>query len=88
MRREGSVAKLRPAHDPVSRYVEDAMALALFHDPARGGDVMNRIDKDVSRAAGDTLKACNEGGHGGHTGVLVDFVRDAERLAQWKRTRP
>jgi hypothetical protein len=130
MRREGSAVELRPAKDPVSRYIEDAMALplthglpveaarcvvpglcrealennshaevealllkahklnnlaalALFDDSARAGDVMSRINKDVSRAAGDTLKACNEGAHDGYAGVLVDFVRDAEKLAGW-----
>ena len=87
MRREGSAGQLRTTKDPVSRYMEDAMDLALFADPARAGEVMNRINKDVSRAAGDTLNACNEGAPGSYTGVLVDFVHDAKKFASWLQAR-
>jgi ABC-type lipoprotein export system ATPase subunit len=60
-------------------------ALALFDDQGRGGDVMTRINKDAGPSAGNAFKACNEGAHGDFTGVLVDFVRDAEKLTGWIR---
>ena len=58
-------------------------ALALFDDAGRAGDVMTRINRERDRQAGDAFKACNEGAHGGFGGVLVDFVREAEKLARW-----
>ena len=63
-------------------------ALALFDDADRGADVMTRINKDGGRAAGDAFKACNDGAHGHFRGVLVDFVRDAEKLANWMQKLP
>jgi predicted ATPase len=148
-RREASVVDLREAHDPVARYIEDAMALALtdslpreaarrvvpglcrdaleaacmeavrrrrlgkgqrhadveaalldaqklssfaslalFDDPGRGSEVMTRIHKDGGPTARDTFKACNDGVHGEFTGVLVDFVHGAKKLAGWMRKLP
>jgi recombinational DNA repair ATPase RecF len=62
-------------------------ALALFDDMDRGGEVMNRINRE-SRSAGDAFVACNGGAHGQFAGVLVDFVRDAEKLARWMQRLP
>jgi predicted ATPase len=148
-RREASVVDLRAAHDPVTRYIDDALALALtdslppeaarrvvpglcraaleaacmesvrrrrlakgqrhadvetalldaqkltsfaalalFDDAGRGSEVMSRINKDGGRSAGDTFKACNDGVHGELDGVLIDFVKGAQKLADWMRKLP
>jgi DNA repair exonuclease SbcCD ATPase subunit len=62
-------------------------ALALFDDMERGGEVMKRINRE-SRSAGDAFMACNGGAHGQFAGVLVDFVRDAEKFARWMQRLP
>ena len=57
-------------------------ALAIFDDPERGGDVMRWINGELGRAGGDAFKAANEGAHGEFSGVHVDLIRDAEKLAR------
>lgn len=58
------------------------VALALFDDPQRAGDVMPRLNKE-SRDFADVYRMCNEGAHGVEVGARVEFVRHSERLAQW-----
>jgi hypothetical protein len=58
-------------------------ALALFDDAGRAGEAMGRLNKDNPRLA-DALRWCNAGAHGdAPPGPLIDYVRDAEKLARW-----
>lgn len=57
-------------------------ALAIFDDPARGGDVLTRINSDYGRAKGDAFQAVNKGSHGGFTGNLEALVRESAILAR------
>lgn len=57
------------------------LALTLFDDPARGGDVYTRLNR-WGRWAGDTARACYEGAHGGYRGDTDLLVQDTERLVE------
>ena len=56
------------------------MALALFDDEARVGDVLARLGK-VGRWAVDAFHGCNRGAHERHDGDLEELVNDTRRLA-------
>ena len=58
------------------------VALALFDEPGRTGDVMPRLDKQ-SKAFADAYRMCNEGAHGVEVGARVGFIRQVEQLARW-----
>jgi energy-coupling factor transporter ATP-binding protein EcfA2 len=62
------------------------LALALFGDGERAGDVLNEVNRRFGRDAGDLVQALNRGAHGGanggsYAGDLEAMVRDTERLA-------
>ena len=147
-RREGSVVEPRRSKDPVSRYIEDAMALAytddlpaevarrvipglcreaieaacmeairrrrigrgephaevealltgitstkalaalaLLDDEKRAGDVLPHLNQK-SKEGADAFRAVNEGSHGALSGVPIDLVRSAEKLARWMQKLP
>lgn len=57
------------------------LALALFDDGARAGQVATSLDQRWSGSAA-VVRALNEGSHAALEGSLEDLVRDAERLAE------
>jgi hypothetical protein len=59
-----------------------ALALALFDDASRGGDVLPRINSSFGKRAGDVFVACNRGAHQGYSGRLLDLARDSEYLVE------
>ncbi|MEO8682766.1 MAG: hypothetical protein ABI665_27200, partial [Vicinamibacterales bacterium] len=56
-------------------------ALAFFDDPAKGGDVMARLNK-YGGWAGDAFKQCNEGAHKEFAGDLQQLIRDTQSLTE------
>ena len=58
------------------------VALALFDDKERAGDVLPRLNKE-SKASADTFRAVNEGSHTAIPGDILDVVRHSEKLATW-----
>lgn len=56
------------------------VALALFDDPGRGGEVMTRINK-WGRRYGDVYKDCQKGSHELFSGNLETLIEHAENLA-------
>lgn len=77
------------SREDVERRLEDAekvtqkLALLLFGDPGRSGDVLTRLHKEKKEYA-DVLRAANEGAHGASSEMEpVEMVNAAERLALW-----
>lgn len=75
--------------DEVEKRLEDAekvaqkLALVLFGDAARSGDVLARLNKEKKEYA-DVLRAANEGAHGAASEMEpMEMVNAAERLALW-----
>ena len=56
------------------------MALALFDDVTRQGEVLARLAKLATRGA-DAFRACNQGAHESFDGDLDDLVFDTDKLA-------
>ena len=56
-------------------------ALAMFGDPAKGGDVLPRLDS-WRHSAADTYKALNKGAHDAHSGSLRTLISDARALIE------
>jgi hypothetical protein len=73
-------------HDQVEELLESngkmhpLLALALFDDEKRTGDVLPRLQK-IGKWAADTLQASKAGSHQAHAGDLVDLVDSTRRLA-------
>jgi energy-coupling factor transporter ATP-binding protein EcfA2 len=61
------------------------VALALFDDPGRAGDVYAALNR-FGRWAATAFRAVNEGAHGEYAGDLPKLVRDARELAKRIRT--
>lgn len=59
------------------------VALALFDDAARAGDVMKRLNLALGGWAGDTFKDCNRGTHEVHGGSLIELCERSRKLARW-----
>ena len=59
------------------------VALTLFDDPERVGDIYSRTENAFGRSGSDILKKCNEGAHMSFGGDMQMLVRDAEKLARW-----
>lgn len=57
--------------------------LAVFDDPARGGDLLGRIKSAAGPRAVDALQKCKQGAHHGLTGNLRPFIQDVEKLTDW-----
>jgi recombinational DNA repair ATPase RecF len=74
-------------HDEVEETLHNAnrltalMALALFDDADRGGEVMARLNK-FGGWAGTVFKAINKGAHEGYPGDLYKMVQDTEQLCK------
>jgi hypothetical protein len=58
------------------------MALTLFDDGLRTGEVLTRLNTKVGRWAGDALTACNVGAHEHFDGDLEGLVSDVDKLAR------
>ena len=56
------------------------LAMALFDDRDRGGDVLPKLNQ-YGRSAGDAFQACNKGVHQGYPGDLIKLVQDTTSLA-------
>jgi len=56
------------------------MALAIFDDAERTGDVLPFLHKRNPRAA-DAFKGCNVGAHEAFDGDVEGLVQDTEKLA-------
>ena len=57
------------------------LALALFDDPDKAGDVYGRLKNSFGPWQVDTVKLCNEGAHKGFPGGDPrEFVRNVEKL--------
>lgn len=57
------------------------LALALFDDPSRSGEVMTHVNNKFGGWAGDAIKAANKGSHELTPGDLKDLVKQSRRLA-------
>lgn len=64
-----------------ARTTNQMVALALFDDGERGGDVLPRLNA-IGRWAADVYQASRTGGHSAYTGELTELVRDTDRLAE------
>ncbi|HET9051600.1 MAG TPA: hypothetical protein VFO60_07835, partial [Candidatus Dormibacteraeota bacterium] len=64
------------------------LALALFDDVSRGGDVTPRLISSWGPWAQAVYSRCNKGAHGADEADLVMLCRDAERLARALHTLP
>ncbi len=80
-------------HDEVEAALEvptrvvPRLALAILDDDKRGGDVYSWLNTKVGSWATDTVKACNEGAHGGgYPGGMGSLVGDTRRLVDRLRT--
>jgi recombinational DNA repair ATPase RecF len=79
----------------VEKVLEDAshgltklVALTLFDDADRGGDVLGALRK-AEPGFPDTFQTLNRGAHGVDGPVpTIDLARSAENLALWMRARP
>jgi predicted ATPase len=77
-------------HADVERALTDAQklyeiaSLALFDDPARGGEVIARINR-YGRDLGTAFVAVKDGSHKGYTGALPALVEDVARLSRTLR---
>ncbi|WP_433288333.1 AAA family ATPase [Micromonospora sp. CA-244673] len=83
------------AHDDIERAVVDAsrrltttVALALFDDADRGGDVLGYLSRRHGSRAVGAYKACKEGVHGAYLFDLPVLVSDARHLAETLRAHP
>ena len=59
--------------------LKQRLAMALFEDPERAGDVLTQVKKWGSWA-GDVVQACNKGSHGEIIGDPETFVIDSKKL--------
>jgi hypothetical protein len=57
-------------------------ALALFDDPAREREALERIEREAGAPLAEALRRCDQGG-ATEDGDVVDLVRRAARLAAW-----
>lgn len=59
------------------------IAIGLYGDAQRAGDVYRRLNNKFGRWAADTARRCNEGSHPGadQPSDLGDLIDRAERLA-------
>ena len=59
------------------------VALALFDDIERGGDVLVHLEQAASREGADTFRQCQEQDLEIQASAAVDLVRRASKLAAW-----
>ncbi|MEU2613102.1 AAA family ATPase [Micromonospora sp. NPDC007271] len=65
-----------------SRRLTTTVALAMFDDADRGGDVLGYLGRRHGRRAVDAYQACREGVHGAYLADLPGLVADARHLAE------
>ncbi|TYB91841.1 AAA family ATPase [Micromonospora sp. WP24] len=75
-------ADIEKAIEDASRRLTTIVALAVFDDADRGGDVLGWLDRRHGARAVDAYKACREGVHGAHMANLPALVTDARFLVQ------
>lgn len=62
------------------------LALAIYDDPARGGEVYTWLNTKIARWAGDLASELNKGSHGDSTLDPKNLVRDTEKLVERLRS--
>ena len=78
-------------HAEVERALSDAgrltrlLALALFDDVERGGEVLAHLQAEGGPAAAETVRQCDEGAPDIQAVASVELVRQASKLAAWLR---
>ncbi|WP_430502584.1 AAA family ATPase [Micromonospora trifolii] len=72
---------IEDAIEDASRRLATTVALAVFDDADRGGDVRNELLRRHGRRAVDAYQACREGVHGAYLADLPGLVADARLLA-------
>jgi recombinational DNA repair ATPase RecF len=82
------------AHTEVERALTDAgrltrlLALALFDDVKRDGDVAAHLEREAGKPAAAALRHCGDGAHEAPAVASVELVRQASKLAAWLRGVP
>jgi hypothetical protein len=78
-------------HAEVERALGDAgslmrlLALGLFDDVERSGDVLGRVQREAGAPLAEALKQCDEGAREVHAAAAVELVRHSSKLAAWLR---
>jgi recombinational DNA repair ATPase RecF len=78
-------------HAEVERALGDAgslmrlLALGLFDDVERGGDVLARLQREAGAPLAEALKQCDGGAREVHAAAAVELVRHSSKLAAWLR---
>jgi hypothetical protein len=67
--------------------LRNLMALALFDDVEKGGDVETRLGSERKAAHKQTFRACLEGAHGDFTGDPAALVTSSEALVEFIRAK-
>ncbi|HET7290961.1 MAG TPA: AAA family ATPase [Vicinamibacteria bacterium] len=79
------------AHSDVERALGDAaglprlLALALFDDAGRSGEVVPRIEQQAGAPMADTLRQCDAAAAELKAAAAVELVRQSSKLAAWLR---
>ncbi|MEV5206116.1 AAA family ATPase [Micromonospora sp. NPDC053740] len=74
-------ADIEEAIEDASRRVATTVALAVFDDAEKGGDVLGWLGRRHGRRAVNAYQACREGVHGAYLADLPGLVADARLLA-------
>ncbi|MFF0120126.1 AAA family ATPase [Micromonospora arida] len=74
-------ADIEEAIEDASRRVTTTVALAVFDDAEKGGDVLGWLGRRHGRRAVNAYQACREGVHGAYLADLPGLVADARLLA-------
>ncbi|MEU5903267.1 AAA family ATPase [Micromonospora sp. NPDC047467] len=74
-------ADIEKAIEDASRRVTTTVALAVFDDAEKGGDVLGWLSRRHGRRAVNAYQACREGVHGANLADLPGLVADARLLA-------
>ncbi|MET8258185.1 AAA family ATPase [Micromonospora sp. NPDC005205] len=74
-------ADIEEAIEDASRRVATIVALAVFDDAEKGGDVLGWLGRRHGRRAVNAYQACREGVHGAYLADLPGLVADARLLA-------
>ncbi|MEU1244088.1 AAA family ATPase [Micromonospora parva] len=72
---------IEAAIEDASRRVATIVALAVFDDAEKGGDVLGWLGRRHGRRAVNAYQACREGVHGAYLADLPGLVADARLLA-------
>ncbi|SCE94877.1 AAA family ATPase [Micromonospora saelicesensis] len=73
-------ADIEEAIEDASRRVATTVALAVFDDAEKGGDVLGWLGRRHGRRAVNAYQACREGVHGAYLADLPGLVADARLL--------